>query len=215
MTFRKNLFTLLTAVFLAVTGAWLMKIEVAELVSGLTLVIPTVILALLIEDLFRKLLGEREKLTWQYFLGEMFIIGSTLSWFWASTSITMKELIIRLVTTFLLAGIGMLWFNIVYRGSTQTIEEKQQAKWARLRTKIKASTKEEGYKILSGILRYRMDNNTLSGNIDFTSPLAPYDNQFMTYEEIMAEENDDGSGNLQMVRESASKYIQDLTRELE
>lgn len=213
MTFKKNLFTLIMSVFLAVVGALLIGIETYEIVSGLTLVIPTIVLALLIEDLFRKLLGEREKLTWQYFLGELFVISSALAWFWASKSGTMKEMIVGLITVFLLGGCGILWFNLVYRASTQSGEEKEQAKWARFRTKIRASSQEEGYQILSCVLRYRLVDSNIASDLDLTTPLAPYADQFMTLEELIAAK-DDGSGNYQIAKDSASDYILDLVKDL-
>lgn len=213
MTFKKNLFTMLTAVFLAVVGAWLIGIGTLEIISGLTLVIPTVVMALLIEDLFRKLLGERGKLTWQYFLGEMFVVGSTLTWFWASKSTTVKEMAIRLITTFLLGFCGMLWFNFKYKASVQSGEEREQAKWARFRTKVQASTKEDGFKILACCLRFRLVDNNLANPLDLDQALALYNRKLMTLEELMAEE-DDGTGSLQIAQDAATNYIQALVRKL-
>ena len=45
MTFRKNLFVMLSAVVLVVIGALLMDIGIPQIVDGLTLVIPTVAMA--------------------------------------------------------------------------------------------------------------------------------------------------------------------------
>lgn len=213
MTFRKNLFVLLSSVFLAVIGAMLMRIDMMTIVDGLTLVIPTVAMALLIEDLWRKLLNDREKLTWQYFLGEVFVIGSGLSWFWAAQAATLKEVIIRLSVVFLLGVLGGVWFALCYHPSVQSTEEREQEKWAKYRRKIEAGTKADAFKTLAGLLRYRLLGDTLSGDLDFTRPLAVYADQFMTYDEVLGAD-DDQTGTLGAVRDAAHEYLQALTRDL-
>lgn len=213
MTFRKNLFVLLSSVFLAVIGALLMRIDMMTIIDGLTLVIPTVAMALLIEDLWRKLLNDREKLTWQYFLGEVFVIGAGLSWFWASQASTLKEVIIRLSVVFLLGVLGGVWFALCYHPSVQSTEEREQEKWAKYRRKIAAGTKADAFKTLSAILRYRLCDDSIAGDIDFNRPLAVYAQQFMTYEEVMAAEPD-GEGTLAPVQVAAHDYLQALTRDL-
>ena len=213
MTFKKNLFVLLSSVFLATVGALLVGVETQKLLEGLTLVIPTVAMALLIEDLWRKLLTDREKLTWQYFLGEMFVIGSGLTWFWASKSTNVKEMVYRLIAVFLLGILGGVWFKLVYHNSVQTFEEKEQDKWDKLRPKVKASSKEEAVKILAYNLRYHLFDDSLDGILEIEKPLAFYNDQFMTFEEIYGA-TDDGTGNLQAAQSAATKYLQILTMDL-
>lgn len=213
MTFRKNLFVLITSVFLAVVGATLMGIGMPKIIEGLTLVIPTVTMALLIEDVWRKMLGQRETLTWQYFFGELLVIAATLTWFWASASATIKDMFIGLVTVFLFGVLGMFWFNLAYKPSVQTIEEKEQEQWAKLRPKVKASSQDEGVKILAYNLRYHLVGDTLDGILEIEKPLAFYDNEFMTFEEIYGA-TDDGTGNLQAAQKAATEYLQILTMNL-
>jgi|GEM_PF-4743351 len=213
MTFRKNLFVLLSSVFLATVGALLIGVETQKLLEGLTLVIPTVAMALLIEDLWRKLLTDRQKLTWQYFLGEMFVISSGLTWFWASKSTNVKEMIYRLIAVFLLGILGSIWFKLIYHNSVQTFEEKEQEKWAKLRPKVKASCQTEAQKILAYNLRYHLVGDTLDGDLEIEQPLAVYNDQFMTFEEVYGA-IDDGTGNLQVAQSAATEYLQILTMDL-
>lgn len=214
MTFKKNLFVLLSSVFLAVIGALLVGIEFDVLISGLTLVIPTVVMALLIEDLWRKLLGAREKLTWQYFIGEAFIIGSVLTFFWASKSDSVKSCLLRLLSVFLFGVLGGIWTKFIYRPSTQTYEERAQESWAKFRRKAKKSTKEEGTKLLNNSLRFRLVGDNLDGDLDFERPLGIFNEQCMTYEELCGSD-DDGTGNLGTVQRAAYEYIQALVSSLE
>lgn len=213
MTFKKNLFVLLSSVFLAVVGALLMGIGIPNIIEGLTLVIPTVAMALLIEDLWRKLLGDREKLSWQYFFGELLIIASTLTWFWASTSVTIKDMVIRLITVFLFGVLGMLWFELAYKPSVQSIEEREQEKWEKYRTKIKKADKETAVKILANVLRYRLCDHSIASNLDTSSPLAVWDNQILTLEEVLAIE-DEGNEALLQVKTDAIDYLQLITVDL-
>jgi hypothetical protein len=213
MTFRKNLFVMLSAVVLVVIGALLMDIRMPQIVDGLTLVIPTVAMALLIEDLWRKILTAREKLTWQYFLGEVFVVGSGLAWLWASTSTDMKSMGIRLGVVFFLGLLGGIWFALCYHPSVQSPEEREQEKWARFRAKIKKADKADAFKTLAGVLRFRLLGDDLSGDLDFDRPLAVYHEELLTYEEAMAAEPD-GNGNLPPIQGSAHDYLQMLVRNL-
>lgn len=213
MTFKKNLFVLLSSVFLAVVGATLVGIQLPNIIEGLTLVIPTVAMALLIEDLWRKLLKEREKLSWQYFLGEVFVVGATLTWFWASMSGTIKDMVVRLVTVFLLGFLGMLWFNFAYKPSVQTIEEREQEKWLHYRGKIQKADKETAVKILAGVLRYHLCDDSLAGDLDFDHPLALWNDNLMTLEEILAC-NEEGNLALLDVQTAAIDYLQIITMDL-
>ena len=213
MTFKKNLFVLLSSVFLAVVGATLVGIGMPKIIEGLTLVIPTVSMALLIEDLWRKMLGNRETLTWQYFFGELLVIAATLTWFWASTSGTIKDMVVRLVTTFLFGLLGMLWFNLAYKPSVQTVEEREQEKWSKFQPKIKKAGKEGAVKILANILRYHLSDDSIAGDLNFDQPIAVWGSQCMTLEEIL-EVQDEGNDALNRVQNDAIDYLQIITMDL-
>lgn len=214
MTFRKNLFVLLSAVFLAVVGALLMHIEMAVIIDGMTLVIPTVTAALLIEDLWRKLLEDREKLTWQYFLGDLIVVGAILSWFWASTSTSMKQMMIRLAATFLSGVLGYLWFRFSYRPSTQTAADKEDQRWERFRKKvIEEGDRDDRFRLVSSVLRFRLVDDCLGGDLDFTRPIGIYQDQALTYEELLSAE-DDETGSLPVIQAAAHEYLAKLVDSL-
>ena len=131
MSFKKNLFTVLLATFLVLIGCWLVGIEPIKIVDGMTLVIATMVMTLLIEDFWRKALMEKELLTWQYFVGAALVSGSVLAWLWTIESFTIQEMVVRLVATFLLAGMGGIWMAIPYRNSVQPRDERDAIKLAK------------------------------------------------------------------------------------
>lgn len=210
MTFRKNLFVLLSSVFVTIIGALLMRLGIAAIVDFVTLVIPTVVAALLIEDLWDKLLERREKLTWQYFIGELFVTGSILTWIWASTSVTVKQMVIRLVVTFLLGVFGYIWFKFSYFPSTQSAEGREQLRWEKYQKKIlEAADRDEAFRLLSYALRFRLLDDNLSGCLDFDRPIGVYQEQVLTYEELISAE-DDGTDSLQVIQSAAHEYLAKL-----
>lgn len=209
-TFLKNLFVLLSAVFLAIIGALLMHIKAAMIVDGMTLVVPTIIAALTIEDLWRKLLENRALLTWQYFFGDLLVAASVLCWFWASTSISVKQMIIRLAVTFLSGVLGYLWFRFGYAPSIQTAEDKEEQRWERYRRKIiEEYDRDDRFRMVSAVLRFRVLSDNLRGDLDFNRPIGIYQEQALTYEELLSAE-DDGTGSLPVIQAAAHEYLAKL-----
>lgn len=217
MTFKKNVFVLLSSVGLVLIGAWLVGLSRTALVDGMTLVLATVTMALLIEDLWRKLLGDREKLTWEYFVGFLIVALAIVAFLWASLSVNNKEMFTRLGVVFLLSVMGGIWLHAKYKKSVQDIEEREQEKWEKQRKKIaKTKTKEQVSKILNKSLRYRLVGDHITGDLDLDRPLAIYRQEGLTYEEICAVDEDESDNqNLSDVRRSAGEYIQSLVNQVE
>ena len=109
--------------------------------------------------------------------------------------------------------LGMLWFNLAYKPSVQTIEEREQEKWAKFRPKIKKAGKNTAGEILANILRYHLVDDNLAGDLDTDTPLAVWDNQLMTLEDVMAVK-DEGNQALLKVQTDAIDYLQIITMDL-
>jgi uncharacterized membrane protein len=194
MSFKKNLFTVIFAIALVLMGSWLIGIDKAVLIDGMTLVIATMVMTLLIEDFWRKALNAKELLTWEYFAGFLIISGSVMAWLWASESATTREMALRLVATFLSAGLGGIWMAWPYKLSLQSEDEradniggkvqaKQQKRWDRWRKKIETASQEDAISYLSAILCYHLVGDTYLGDLDFARPLIEIDNKVLTIEE--------------------------------
>lgn len=196
MSFKKNFFVLFSSVILVLIGCWLVGIPRHKIVEGLTLVIATVVMSLSIEDLWRKLLTERDKVTWQYVLGFGVTIASVLAWLWASESVTNKEMAIRLGVTFFLAVVDGLWFAKMCKPALKNADDREAKKvaayrektakrWTRYQAKFKkAKTKEDVVRILAGTLRHRVNGNNLAGELLFDQPLAAINDKCYTADEL-------------------------------
>jgi hypothetical protein len=196
MSFKKNLFTVLLAIVLVLLGCWLVGIERGAIIDGMTLVIATMVMTLLIEDFWRKALTTKELLTWQYFIGALLISGSVMAWLWASESTATQDMVVRLVATFLSGGLGGIWMAIPYRRSVEPEEDREDArveryqareekKWLKWYEKIKKATPEDALNYLGAHLRFHPLGDNLDGPLDFAQPIAVVDEKVLTYEELV------------------------------
>lgn len=222
MSFKKNVFVLMSSVALVLIGCWLVGIPRAVLIDGLTLVIATVIMSLAIEDLWRKILTARNLLTWQYFVGFVIICASVMAWLWASESVTTREMAIRLGLTFFSGCMGFGWMAVPYRDSTQSkeareegmakkYEAKAQKYWSAVRAKIAKGTRAEGLRTLAGILRYRTGGDDLDGDLVLAQPLALIGDKLYSYEDLVKAEN---NPEIEAKRNDVYAYLQHLVRNL-
>ncbi len=194
MTFKKNLFTIIVAIVLVLLGTWLVNIPRDVIVNGMTLVIATMIMTLMLEDFWRKMMHDSALVTWQYVLGMLFVGGSVLGWLWASESTTTKEMVIRLGVTFLGAAASGFIFYGPYRvsiGGGPDSEQRQDAarrkldkRWARWQSKIAKSDPVDAIAHLRAHLRWATVGDSLDGNLDYNRPLGMADGVPCTYDEL-------------------------------
>lgn len=196
MSFKKNLATVIVAILLVLLGSWIVEIPANALIDGMTLVVATMVITLLLEDMWRKGFTDRSLLTWEFYMGAMIIAGSVLMWLWASVAQTMTDAIIRLVATFLSAVLGGWWMASPYKRSVQTDDDRAQEladrydsaerkRWRRWKKKISHSTREDSRVLLADRLRYCLTNDSLSGNLDFARPLCMIDGKALSYNEAV------------------------------
>lgn len=194
MTFKKNLFTIIVAIVLVLLGTWLVNIPRDVIVNGMTLVIATMIMTLMLEDFWRKMMHDSALVTWQYVLGMLFVGGSVLGWLWASESITTKEMVIRLGVTFLGAAASGFIFYGPYKvsvGEGPDSEQRQDAaqrklskQWARWKNKIAKSNPVDAHTLLRDRLRWFIVGDTIDGDLDYNRPFGLVDGVPCTYNEL-------------------------------
>lgn len=198
-SFKKNFLTVGLAILLVLAGSWLVGVPQHKLVDGMTLVIATMVMTLVLEDFWRKALTQKELLSWQYFVGMLIMSSSVLAWLWASESYTNKEMVIRLAATFLFGGLGAWWVAIPYRRSVTTTEEQEQRraeafkekeakKWKRWQRKIKEADLDDAIDYLHAHLRFALIDDNLDSLLDFSRPLivVSEDESVLTYDEAIS-----------------------------
>lgn len=202
MSFKKNLFTIVVAIILVLMGTWLVGIPRNAVINGMTLVIATMVMTLMLEDFWRKVLSDSALVTWQYILGMLFVSGSVLGWLWASESVTTKEMVVRLSATFLVAIASGLIFYGPYRVSVgngpteedaETVAQKKlEKKFDRWRGKIAKSDAVDALEILRDRLAFALVGDTLGGDLDFQRPLGMVDGEPVSYNKLRDAGHPDG-----------------------
>lgn len=212
MTFKKNLLVMVSAILLVLVMAWLVRMPRDVLVYGLTMTIAAVAVALAIEDLWRKMFNGRDDLTWQYFVGFGLVLLGVLSFLWASESVEVAEMILRLGVAAFFGALGGFWFYGPYKTSVTDAEGREAGHWERVAHKVeKAKTAEAKAKILAKNLRYRLAGDALGGSLVFDKPLAYYEGECMTLSEAQAVAGEDEA--IATIRERAERYINALLKE--
>lgn len=188
-----NTLAVFASLFLTTLVAILCKMTTGQIVDALTFALPLIVMSLILSDMSFKITQARELLTWQYFVGFAFVSGAIYSWFWASTSMELWDMIFRLVITFLVSFAGGAWMRFGYRPSVQDKKELMQEKWNKFTKKVLASDDSVGNVILGCNLRYHfVGDDLVKGIIDFNRPIANYPGRGpLTLEEIATLPNDD------------------------
>jgi chromate transport protein ChrA len=225
MTFIKNLLVLVSAIVIVLIAAFLLKMGVDNIVLGLTFLIPTGVLILMIEDFWRKMVDEelRKKQTWQYYVGMLLILSSVVSFLWLSQGSTEKEVLIRLAITIFLGGLGFGWESIFYSKSVRTPEQFQEAlgakennRWRKISKMATAQGKEKAIRWFADFLKYRVSGNSLGGDLRLEHPIAVYRDTPLTLTELLAlTPSDEEATEVNAMIERTRAYIEKLVSQIE
>lgn len=207
-TLKKNILVMLTAAAVIVAYAFLREIPRSVFVYGISFIIPFGVLILLFEDIYRKYTEERELLNIQYAIGCTIIIISVVAILFAIESKTNWEFWGGLSAAVFFAGFGGWFFHSPYTKSLQENTEKEESKidrfetreirrWYRARKKIfKAKTPDDAIKKINASLRYHLYGDTINGDINFDEPLAYFEGDVFTCDEMMANQGKPGAGDI-------------------
>lgn len=191
MTFKKNAIVVAVIVAFLMVVAYLAHIPREIMVYAGAFLIGAGVLFLAGEDVMRKYFIEKEKITWQYGVGLVFIVVSVAVYVWALESVENLEFFLRLGLAGFLGGVGGWWFYSKYKTSIRTKDENEQSRWAKIRAKIlKAKSKEAATKTLNKNLRYRLVGDSFDGDLDFHAPLARYNEKDLTYDQLQVVDDD-------------------------
>lgn len=222
MSFRKNIFTVLSGMVLVLAGAWLLDLPMDWIILGIVFFIPGAVAILLIRDFFDKMIDKelRPKLTWQYYFGSLLVALSVIAWLWFIKSATDKEFYVRMGVTFFLACMGAFWDNFFYAKSVAGPGEKESQardrennRWRKIRKMAAKKGKKGALPILGAYLKYRTVGNDYNGDLLFDSPIATWNGKPITHEELRGMP-DDKTGKLQSMIQVFDEYLVLLTANL-
>lgn len=217
-TFLKDFRVLVTAGLIVMIAAYLRRVEPLWIEIGVTFLLPTAIVILVLEDFYRKRdedkvreQGVARKANLQY-VGGMFLLALVIvAWFWSSQSVTQMEMYKRLALTFFSIVLVSAWFGVVYDRSLKTQAELIQARWRKIRPGIIKLAKKDpvrAEKRLHRYLRYALVGDSLDGDLDLPRPLALCEDKPITYAKLSSWSNDDGR--LTDLLVNFGNYIKDL-----
>jgi len=212
MTFRKNVIVVTVIVAFLMVVAYLAHIPREIMVYSGAFLIGAGVLFLAAEDVARKYFEAKEKITWQYGLGLVFVVVAVAVYVWALESVENLEFFLRLGLAAFFGIVGGWWFYNKYKKSIRTPEENKQDRWERIRAKVfKAKTKESATKTLYANLRYYLVSDSFNNNLDFHRPLARYNDIDLTYDQLLVVKDVSA---VEPLKSRAAAYINNLVGSL-
>lgn len=181
---KKNVFSIVTALAIVCLGAWLFGLSFNSWIEVLTLALPVTVLALAIEDFWRKQQTAKQLMTWQYFVGLAIVGAGIIFWFFAESAQSIFKMIVWLIVMVLTAAICFIWFKCIYKTSLLTDFQKEQLKWKHVRRKFKNANPSDRLIILAAFLRYKTIDDKPLADLDEKRPLIEYLGEIWTLDEL-------------------------------
>lgn len=213
MTFKKNLVVMVIVTIVLCIIAIVREMPQDQFVAGMTMWFAGAVIALSLEDLFRKIWTDKEKLNWQYCVGTGIVLLSVLAFLWASESAELMVNIYRLMIAVFFGFLGGVWFYGPYKKSISSKEDRYTEKWEKALSRIEKAKKiEKKSAILSTVCRYRTTGDSLDSPVDFGKPIAEFNGQCLTVAEVSMFKDDPEAT---CVKETAVRYVDSLLKEVQ
>lgn len=210
-SFVKNFIVMVAAILTIGSFAVLVNATWTMMLYGGTYVIAVVALTLAYRDAVDKIV-EKKNLNLQYFLGLGAVALAIGSFIWASVTVEgqEKEQWLRLALAVFFGGLGGWIYAKPYKLALMDPKAIQTAKWDRIREIFAKGkiTREKAEKILKKNLRYYLIGDSPGGDLDFSRPLAWFNDDPMT----VSEAENVGKGT--QVFADAKSYIERLITQL-
>lgn len=211
MTFKKNVLVVLLSTLFIVLCAYLTRMNRDTLIYGLFIWIAGSIVSLSIEDMIRKWKEKSELLTWQYYVGIGLVLLADLTFLWTAETVEMKDFIIKIGIAIFLGFLGYFWFSYPYKNSVSGSEDFEIARWNIIAKKLTKEKIEAKEKIISKNLRYRFISDSLDSDLDFDKPIAFFEGECLTLDEISKIDTEVALE----IAQKAARYIRMLIQEVE
>lgn len=160
-------------------------LSLPDALNALTLVVFVSVLAMATEDVFAKLLLNRELITWQYAILIAFVLTCDFLWLYLADCATWIQLAIRTILLIIAAFGTFIWAFFAYRISVMSEQERtilyKSIAYKKIAKKFKGMSDEQVRAALENTLFCYLEGDSLAGGLLVSEPFTP---EFKTYSEL-------------------------------
>lgn len=167
-------------------------LSLPDALNALTLVVFVSVLAMATEDVFAKLLLNRELITWQYAILIAFVLTCDFLWLYLADCATWIQLAIRAILLVIAAFGTFIWAFFAYRISVMSEQERtilyKSIAYKKIAKKFKGMSDEQVRTALESTLFCYLEGDSLEGGLLVSEPFTP---EFKTYSELSSSTDND------------------------
>ena len=167
-------------------------LSLPDALNALTLVVFVSVLAMATEDVFAKLLLNRELITWQYAILIAFVLTCDFLWLYLADCATWIQLAIRAILLIIAAFGTFIWAFFAYRISVMSEQERtilyKSIAYKKIAKKFKGMSDEQVRAALENTLFCYLEGDSLAGGLLVSEPFTP---EFKTYSELSSSTDND------------------------
>lgn len=167
-------------------------LSLPDALNALTLVVFVSVLAMATEDVFAKLLLNRELITWQYAILIAFVLTCDFLWLYLADCATWIQLAIRAILLIIAAFGTFIWAFFAYRISVMSEQERtilyKSIAYKKIAKKFKGMSDEQVRAALENTLFCYLEGDSLEGGLLVSEPFTP---EFKTYSELSSSTDND------------------------
>ena len=160
-------------------------LSLPDALNALTLIVFVSVLAMATEDVFAKLLLNRELITWQYAILIAFVLTCDFLWLYLADCATWIQLAIRAILLIIAAFGTFIWAFFAYRISVMSEQERtilyKSIAYKKIARKFKGMSDEQVRAALENTLFCCLEGDSLEGGLLVSEPFTP---EFKTYSEL-------------------------------
>ena len=160
-------------------------LSLPDALNALTLVVFVSVLAMATEDVFAKLLLNRELITWQYAILIAFVLTCDFLWLYLADCATWIQLAIRAILLIIAAFGTFIWAFFAYRISVMSEQERtilyKSIAYKKISKKFKDMSDEQVRTALESTLFCYLEGDSLEGSLLVSEPFTT---EYKTYSEL-------------------------------
>lgn len=167
-------------------------LSLPDALNALTMVVFVSVLAMATEDVFAKLLLNRELITWQYAILIAFVLTCDFLWVYLADCSTWVQLAIRAILLIIAAFGTSVWAFFAYRISVMSEQERtilyKSIAYKKIAKKFKGMSDEQVRAALESTLFCHLEGDRLEGRLLVSEPFHP---EYKTYQELSSSTDND------------------------